>query len=82
MPATGTELLEERVNKKYEAGFVTDVAWRIASLIRCQLPRTGQRASCEHSPGVSSMHSVIPIGPSSAPMTSVTVIVSGSRASV
>ena len=25
MPATGTELLEERVNKKYEAGFVTDV---------------------------------------------------------
>jgi Fe-S cluster assembly protein SufB len=25
MPASGTELLEERVNKKYEAGFVTDV---------------------------------------------------------
>ena len=25
MPVSGTELLEERVNKKYEAGFVTDV---------------------------------------------------------
>ncbi len=25
MPVTGTELLEERVNRKYEAGFVTDV---------------------------------------------------------
>jgi Fe-S cluster assembly protein SufB len=25
MPASGTELLEERVNRKYEAGFVTDV---------------------------------------------------------
>ena len=47
---------------------------RIASLIRCQLARAGHSASISQSPGPSSMHAVSAIGPSSATITSATLI--------
>ncbi len=54
-------------------------AVRTASLIRRQLPLTGQSASCEQ-PLSTLTHSVIAIGPSSAAMISAIEISSADRA--
>jgi hypothetical protein len=46
----------------------------------CQLARTAHAASWMHKPGCV-LHSVIPIGPSTAAITSASVIRSGGRGS-
>jgi len=61
-----------------ESGIVSS-ALRTAWLILCQLMRTGQRGSCAQRPCVVE-HSVIPIGPSRAPMMSPIVMRAGSLA--
>ena len=102
MAPSDTELLEQHVDQKYEAGFVTeveaetfapgldeDVIRRLSGLKaepdwmlewRLKAFRHWQKASWEHSPGVSSMHSVTEIGPSSASMISATEISAADRA--